>query len=271
MNVMFNNTLYKSGDLHLDWQDRSFMYGDGLFETIMIKEGKVCFLDLHRERLLLGMKTLAMEVPPLLEEDVMKKALLNVAAMNGLSENARLKLQVWRKTGGLYTPQHNQVNTLIAASLSKARPAIVKKAAIAKRVKLHYSAYSAFKTCNALPYILAGIEMNERRLDEIILLDTDGNVSECSSSNIFWIKNGRIATPALTTGCISGIMRKHIIQQATLNHQPVQEVKAPQDVLLEADQVFCCNVTGIYCFQEIAGASYDTAREHELFKWIRPG
>lgn len=268
MDILFNDTLYKSTDLSFDLHDRSFMYGDGLFETMMIKKGKLRFLNLHLERLLLGMEALAMEIPPFLEKENIKNALLQIAALNGFSENARLKLQVWRKPGGLYTPQQNQVNTLITASRPKERPAIIKKAAIATRVKLHYSAYSSFKTCNALPYVLAGIEMKDRGLDEIIILDINDHVSECTSSNIFWIKNGEIYTPALSTGCISGIMRKHIIQQATLNNHRVNEVKASQEVLFKADQVFCCNVTGIYLFQEIAGVSYDTAQEHKIFQWI---
>src|SRR5690606_40107921 len=93
---------------------------------------------------------------------------------------------------GLYTPLNNEANVLVTVAQPKERPRIIHHAAVSKKIKLSYSAYSTFKTSNSLPYILAGIEMKERNLNEIILTDTAGNISECSSSNVLDRKSTRL-------------------------------------------------------------------------------
>lgn len=267
MDVIYNEQLLSADTLNFGFDDRSFQYGDGLFETILLKDGKVRFLDLHIERLVKGMQALSIELPLIISAENLSQKLQQLAVINGYPENARIKIQVWRKTGGLYTPLHNEANTLISVSPLKTRPQIIKKAAVAKKVKLHYSTYSAFKTSNALPYILAGLEMKERGLSEIILTDIRGNISECSSSNIFWLKEDQLYTPALATGCISGIMRRHIIQQAATNDIHINEVMAPVEALFLAERVFCCNVTGVYRFAEIEGRNYRNDLPEYIERW----
>lgn len=268
MDVIYNNQLLSSEEIRLNFDDRSFLYGDGLFETIMLKYGKVRFIDLHIDRLMDGLQALSIVPPPFIIKENFSQRLQQLALLNGYPENARIKIQVWRKPGGMYTPLHNEANVLISVSASKTRPPIIKDAAIAKKVKLTYSAYSAFKTSNSLPYILAGLEMKERNLNEVILTDIDGNISECSSSNIFWIREGQLYTPALSTGCISGIMRRHIMEQGAAEGIQANEVIAPVKTLLEAETVFCCNVTGVYAFDAIEGQRFGTALPEYIERWV---
>lgn len=270
MAIFFNGKIHHQSELSLDFQDRAFMYGDGLFETMIVKEGKIRHLGLHLERLSQGMKTLAMEAPAEIHEQKLIAAINTLMGCNGYSTEARVKLQVWRKSGGLYTPQSNKVNTLITLTPFTKRSSIIHTAAIARTVTLHYSAFSALKTCNALPYIMAGIEKKARGLDEVILLDHCGNLSECSSSNLFWVKDKVLYTPALTTGCISGVARKYILQQAFLQNIAVQEVEASPETLTTADFVFCCNVTGLYFFNKIEDITYETSPTLALFDTLDP-
>jgi len=79
---------------------------------------------------------------------------------------------------------------------------------------------SAFKTLNALPYVLAGNYRKQLGVDEVILLDTHGHLAECVASNLFWLKDGMLYTPSLNTGCIGGIIR----QQFFRSGYPLTEV-----------------------------------------------
>lgn len=267
MDVIYNDQLISSEEVRLSFDDRSFQYGDGLFETIMYKEGKVRFFDLHMDRLSKGLQALSITTPTFFAKDNFQERLQGLALINGYSKSARIKIQVWRKPGGLYIPHHNEANVLISVSQPKARPKIIHNAGVAQKVQLSYSIYSAYKTSNSLPYVLAGIEMKERALNEIILTDTDGNISECSSSNIFWIKDGQLYTPALSTGCISGIMRRHLMEQAAKENIPVSEVHEPAEVLHDAENVFCCNVTGIYAFAAIGEKNFETTLPAYIDRW----
>src|SRR5690606_1335213 len=125
-------------------------------------------------------------------------------------------------------------------------------------IRLSYSALSSLKTCSALPYVLAGIEKKSRNLDEILILDGQNRLAECSSSNLFWLKNGNIYTPSLESGCIAGVMRRHILHQARQSRIEIQEVLENPETLLTADQVFCCNVTGVYLFEKFEQTRFDT-------------
>ena len=64
---------------------------------------------------------------------------------------------------------------------------------------------------SALPYVMAGIEKQNRGLDDLIILSTKDHVSECIASNIFWLRKGTIYTPSLRSGCIEGIRRAQLI------------------------------------------------------------
>ena len=73
----------------------------------------------------------------------------------------------------------------------------ITKISFSDKIKLHFSLFSPYKTLNSLPYVLAGIEKTERNLEDLILLDSQNNISESTSANIFWIKNDKIFTPNL--------------------------------------------------------------------------
>jgi 4-amino-4-deoxychorismate lyase len=105
---------------------------------------------------------------------------------------------------------------------------------------------SSLKSTNSLPYILAGIYKKEKKLDECIILNELGNISEAITSNIFIVYNGVFYTPSLNKGCIGGIMRKVIIDMVKEGGREVQECPLNPNALLRADEVFLTNsINGI--------------------------
>ena len=266
MKGIFNGKLIDFSQLTFGETERAFNYGDGLFETIIVRKGKIGLLDYHLERLHTGMSVLSINGNDITKEAVEKNIEALVASRN-YTENTRIKMLVWRKSGGLYTPQNNTANVLITATDLHPRSKIIDKAEIAKTINLSYSSISGLKTCNALPYILAGLEKKAKHLDEIIILDNKGNLAECSSSNLFWIKDDVIYTPALSSGCIAGVMRRNIIEQARLTGRKLIETLEKPAVLASAGQVFCCNVTGIYVFQNIGTQNYKVELDPKVLSW----
>jgi 4-amino-4-deoxychorismate lyase len=245
---------------------RAFQYGDGLFETIIRQKGEIRFLSWHLQRLHAGMESLAMVNDQGINVQRITQQINKLAELNHL-EDCRIKIQLWRKNGGLYTPEDNGVNILISLKALQLPTSFIKpKADFARNIRLAYSAYSFFKSCSALPYVLAGLERKQRQLDELILLDVNGYISECTSSNIFWKKGGQWLTPSLETGCIAGIMRRNILTKLKEKDIAVQEVKALPEELLQAQAVFCCNVTGIYAIEQIEEKRYTGSEAHQELK-----
>lgn len=259
MKVIYNERTISIDDFSLNSRDRCFQYGDGLFETIIYKNGKIQLLERHIGRLTGGMKTMNMIIPSGFQTASLSNQMESLISANHISGAGRIKLQVWRKEGGLYTPVQNEINYMITVEThDEKKTTFIGNAGFSNEVFLYPTKVSRFKTCNAMPYILAGIEKDKKRLDDVIILDFLGNISECVAANIFWVHKGVYFTPSLDTGCIEGVMRGHLIEQLRKNGHSVQEVIAPKTVILSADKVFTCNVTGIYPVERIEGQKFDT-------------
>jgi branched-subunit amino acid aminotransferase/4-amino-4-deoxychorismate lyase len=234
-------------------QNRAVCYGDTLFETMLWENGKIYFLDDHLERLYAGMKFFSMRTPCFLQYDgeitqhvtQMAKLLLEQFLESTV---VRVRLTVIRKEGGLYTPTRNEVDVLITVIPHQPAATTIKYAYIAQKAKVTATEWSQFKTGNALCYVLAGLEKKERQAPELILLNQDGYVAECSASNIFWKKDNVLFTPSLQSGCIAGVRRKQIIKNATL---PVIEGLFLPIHLKNADEIFTTNAAGITYIQKI--------------------
>lgn len=203
--INYNGSLIPSGSASLEVSNRGFQYGDGIFETIIFRKKEIMFLDEHWERISEGIMDLKLNFP--FTKKDFQRTLLELLEVNGLmGQSARMKFYIWRKAGGLYTPDHFDAEFLLTADQAQ-RKKILKfdKVGFADTIFLQKTAFSHLKTISALPYVMAGIEKKERGLEEIILLDQDGYVAEASSSNLYFLdlNNRTIYTPSLQTGCVN--------------------------------------------------------------------
>jgi branched-chain amino acid aminotransferase/4-amino-4-deoxychorismate lyase len=206
-----------------------------------------------------------MQVPPAFSLTYLEDQIHQVIKANALGSDARVRVHVWRKSGGTYTPLYNEMEFCIMAhALSAAAPTAKEKAYFYEDIRLVASPLSRFKTCNALPYVMAGIAMTQRGAGEMILLDVYGHVAECIASNIFWIKEHVLCTPSLQSGCIEGIMRKQVLQKAHELYIPVQEDLFIKEDLLKAEALFCCNVAGIQVIRQVEEVVF--GENYPLFK-----
>jgi branched-chain amino acid aminotransferase/4-amino-4-deoxychorismate lyase len=257
MKMIFNGTWLPHGDLALSPHDRALGYGDGLFETIVCQRGELSGWASHMARLHAGMAALWMQPSAGFTPNFLASQARQLLQANELTGTARLRLQVWRAVGGLYTPTSSGINYLITAQACTTPSVSVKaKVQFYEAVRLHASPISAYKTCNALPYVLAGLAKTHANVADVILLDTDGNLAECVASNLFWLKDGIFYTPALSTGCVAGIRRAQILQRLRASGRRVVEGHFPKEAIMRADGAFCCNVAGMEWLGQVENYSF---------------
>jgi branched-subunit amino acid aminotransferase/4-amino-4-deoxychorismate lyase len=258
MEVIFNGRLLSSDQVQLQPGNRAFAYGDGLFETMLVRDGSCPLLPYHFSRLQKGTHILQLELPFNRKE---LEELIRQLAGKSVHPLLRMRLQVWRKEGGLYAPQQKESEYLLTASSFEEPPRIKKNAAFSNTVQLSNAAYSSLKTMNALPYVLAGLERRARGLDELILTDTMGHVAECSAANIFWYKEDCWYTPALESGCIAGVMRAYLLDQMRSSNIAVKEVLLPKEKLLEAAFLIACNATGLWSIVQLENKPFPNGKK----------
>lgn len=254
MNVVFNSKIAPYESFSVDIEDRSFLYGDGLFETMLYERGAVRLLDYHLARLSRGCHILGLKLPLDLSIAQINSWLSEVVEYP--NKHYRIKLILWRSNGGFYTPASDQCNFLLQASevghnIAESKQNVV----VCNGIANHNSRISPFKTLSSLKYVVAGQEMKDKKGDDIIILDTNGNISEALYSNIFWLKGGVLYTPDTTTGCIEGTMRQYMIDKNQEN--PIQVVSKKLKTLLTADQVFLTNSMGVCPVRKILDREYD--------------
>ncbi|QIP16629.1 aminotransferase class IV [Spirosoma aureum] len=243
MFLVYNSDILTEDEFRLPVDDRAFQYGDGLFETIRYENNHLWFWPDHMTRLTTGMAALRLQLPVHFTESSVQQLILQLLSTNDLlTQPARIKLQIWRKPGGLYTPTSHEINYLITA-----RPGVPfhiteqTKIGIYSTIRLSESPVSASKTLNSLPYILAGLYKQENGFNDVILLSTEGHLAECIASNLFWFNDQTLFTPSLKTGCINGIARRQLLRRFT---DCREGFFLPSD-LDTADVVFAANVMSI--------------------------
>lgn len=259
MKVIFNGKLIQQEEIIFSPANRAFSYGDGIFETMIVRRGTCSLLELHYKRLTRGLGILGIKSP--FRQEDLEAYIWQLSTLFKDLPVLRMRLQVWRKPGGLYTPEEQKADFLLTATEQKKPTYLKETAAFSKTVELRFSSFSSMKTMSAIAYVLAGKEMKQRQLDELILTDTDGHVAEGSSSNLFWIKDGIWHTPHLKSGCIAGVMRSYLISQLEQKQIPVQEVLVKKEKLFEAEALIGCNVTGLYTIKKLEYHTFDHGRE----------
>ena len=279
--ISHNGKIIHKDELKIDLNNRSFQYGDGLFETMHASGNKVQFFYEHMERLIRSMKVLKMEVPVRFTIDTMglQKEISKILNKNKLFKGARVRMTVFREAGGLYTPQSNETEYIIECSgLESNLYELNDKGLlidIYDEILKPVNSLSSLKLVSSIFFVLAGIFKKENHLDECLILNTKGNIIEGISSNIFLVKENTITTPSIREGCLPGIMRQKVIELARKQSFIVQDeqVIKMQDIMA-ADEIFFTNaVRGIQWvvgfkqrryYNKVAKTLSDSLNQHQF-------
>lgn len=230
--------------------NRGYTYGDGLFESMRVMNGRVLNIENHFNRLVEGAKVLKMRFPAFYTASFFEQHIRELLDLSKITEGGRVRLSIDRLGGGTYLPDVNEVTFFIEvypieANLFglNAKGLEVDLYQDMKKVK---SPLSNYKTKNGIIYVLAAISAREKGLDDMLLTNEKGQILESSNSNLFVVSNGVLYTPGLTDGCLAGTMRMQVINLAIKHGLKVYECNILPSNLLVADEVFLTNaVRGI--------------------------
>ncbi len=243
--INYSGEILNEDDKIFSINNRGFKYGDGLFETMRVSNGKLNFADLHADRLQKGMKTLKLEGYSNFDAYFLKDKTDELCKRNKTIKNARLRLTVFRDADGLYTPTQNKsAYTLEITPLDSPLYQINPKGLILdvyNDIPKAINKLSNLKTCNSLPYVMAGIYKEQMRLDEAFILNQNGFLCETISANVFLVYKGQIYTPALSEGCIGGVMRQVVMQLTKEHDLNMIEAQINPEILDEVEEVFITN------------------------------
>lgn len=244
--INFNGILQDSDTNLLD-QNRGFLYGDGVFETLKIVGGKILFVEDHYFRLMAAMRIVRMEIPMIFTLEYLEEQVLSLVEKNKIEQSARARITVYRNNGGLYLPTNNTVSFLIQTSaIENPVYSISEKEYEVDLYKDFYipkQLLSTLKTTNKMIHVTGSIYAKENDLDNCILLNDSKNVVEALQGNLFMRMGNTLITPPISEGCLNGIMRKQILSFAKkeTNLEVVEQVISPFD-LQKADELFVTNV-----------------------------
>jgi branched-chain amino acid aminotransferase len=244
--INFNDEIVPANSKVMSAANRSFKYGDGLFESMRLMKGQLKFTDLHADRLQRGMKALKMDGYSQMDAWFLKDRAEGLCIRNKC-KHGRVRLTVFRDGEGLYTPSQNKTGYCMEMQpMDEPRYYLNEKGLIMDIYTdlgkpLNY--LSNIKSCNALTYVMAGIYKSQNKLDDVFILNQNKFLCEAGSSNVFVLYDKHLYTPALSEGCVEGVMRQVVINLAKQNNIPVTEAQINPEILYEADEVFLTNAT----------------------------
>jgi branched-chain amino acid aminotransferase len=222
---------------HTSKLNRAFIYGDLLFETIKVIDGKPLLAQEHFNRLIESATLLKFETT--LNTNDFMDSIENAVSKSNLKD-ARVRFVLHRNASGFYTPKDNQTSYFVDVFPLTMVNKYVHLGIYTDNYK-QCSELANVKSGNALLYVMAGIWAKENGFDDALLINEHGSICEATSANVFIIKNKVVYTPLLTEGCVNGVMRNVIIQQLVADKFEVKECILSIEQLMDADSIFLTN------------------------------
>lgn len=248
--INFNGTIIESS-LNQLYNNRAFLFGDAVFETLKVLDNQILFFEDHYFRLMSSMRILRMEIPMNFTMEFLEQQVLSLIAQQDKAPSYRVRITVYRDSEGFYAPQTNEVGYIInALPLENALYTIIDypyEVDLYKDFYVTKQLLSSVKSTNRAINITGSIFANENGLQNCLLVNDAKNVIEALNGNLFMLIDKKLITPPVSEGCIGGIMRKQILAIAKKT-EGIEVVEAPISPfeLQKADELFITNIiTGI--------------------------
>jgi aminodeoxychorismate lyase len=225
--------------------DRGFLFGDGLFEAMLVRRGEIFRWDQHIERLQRGVAFLKLTVP--YDADELFQFSMQLIQRNHMPE-CLLRLNISR---GITARGYSPKNAIRPAVVLTLHPAPVLDGRRVPRWRVITSSYclpandplTNFKTTNKLPEVMARAEADAAGAHDAIVLNPLGSIAEGTSCNVFWVRDNVVCTTPLASGALPGVTRAAIIELCIKLNISWREKNAKAADLRRAQGVFLTNTS----------------------------
>ncbi|SER75682.1 branched-chain-amino-acid transaminase [Salipaludibacillus aurantiacus] len=222
--------------------DHGFLYGDGVFEGIRVYSGNVFKLDEHLQRLFESAQSIMLSIP--YEKEELEQIIVDTVRKNKL-DSAYIRVVISRGRGNLgldpsscSEPQVIVIAEALALFPKELYQRGLRVGSVASRRNRPDVLSPQVKSLNYLNNILVKLEANQAGVDEALMLNDQGYVTEGSADNIFLVKNNTIYTPPVYLGALEGITRNVIIDLAEKHGYEMKETPFTRHDVYVADEVF---------------------------------
>ncbi len=246
--VYVNGEFIQKEQARISVFDHGFLYGDGVFETLRVYGGRILLWERHLTRLRRSCEIIGLDLS--ISDATWSLIFSELLSRNGL-QNAGLRVTISRGEGELgIDPRLCENPTVVVAAKPLATYSDQQRE---QGLVLHVSSIRQnallapspqIKAISFLNNILAKQESLRVGADEALMLNIEGHIAECTTSNIFFVKNQQLHTPAVECGILQGITRDVVMKLAETERIGVEEGRYSIDQLLKADECFLTN-TGI--------------------------
>jgi branched-chain amino acid aminotransferase len=227
----FNRKIHSPEEIKLSAVSSAVLYGRGVFTTVAVFDGKPFLWEKHWRRLTRNAGKIDLNLLEFSEDEV-KKAFSEIIIQNEL-ERGRARISFFDESAdGAWSFETNNKTSLLITTADFRE---------AKDLHLTVSPYpvnsksplAGVKSCNYLENLIVLEDAKRQGFDEAIRLNEKEEIASASMANIFWVKDEKILTPALETGCLAGTTREFLTENLS-----VQQVKARINEIIEADEIF---------------------------------
>ncbi len=249
--IYLNDRFVKPGEAVVSVFDHGFLYGDGIYETLRSYGDKIFMRDQHLARLRRSAEAIGLRVP--IAQDDWPGLLHEAMARNGVGNergDAYIRITISRGAGEIgLDPALCPTPTLVVMAKPLTKPSEsmyrdgVDLIVAQTRRNLPAALNPQIKATNFLNNILAKREAIAAGAFDSVLLNWKSHVAECTVSNIFFVMEGRLCTPSLSSGILDGITRHIVLSLARRVHLPVEEGDFEPEHLRAADECFLTNTT----------------------------
>jgi len=251
---------------------RSHLYGDGLFETIRVHRGRLCFWESHYFRLMSSMRILRMDIPASWSPEDMEAELHSY--LPDTTGDYRLRLAVWRDGGIGYAPNEQTVDYAVHVTplgdSGYPHPLKTLRVDLFQEHKKAPGLLSTLKASQSALYILAAQFALDQGLDDAIVLSTENRMLETSRGNLFVLQGTQLATAPLAAGALRGVIREQVLRLAPGLGLFVKEEALSPFALLDADEVWMTNaIDGISVVAHYRKSQYGSAQAERMQNALR--
>ena len=269
--INFNGKITDLSDQLIN--NRAFLYGDAVFETLIIFNDKILFWEDHYFRLMSSMRIIRLDIPDKYTPEFFKENIIKIHNNISQTGNSRIRINIYRSSGGKYKPEKNTPSFIISCESINYNTYKLNKGHyevdLYKDYYLDNQLISSIKSNNKIINVVASIYASENGFNNCILLNKDKFVSEFINSNLFIIKDEKIYTPTLKSGCLNGVVRKNLFKILSSSSFEVCEQDLSTFDITQSDEIFGTNIAqGIFSVTKFRKKDYDCSKTKKIITML---